>query len=237
MPKLFCDERHERVQHDEDLVERPSGNRAGFLCRSFACTFGKNGLDQLKIPVAETRPCELVNRVRRCIEAQIGHRFVELFNRLLNFADDPLVRRELGFWSGKGRRCPNAIRLAKTRCIPELCREVAIALDPLLIHLDVAALAFHRRHEEAQSIRAILVNQAQRIDDIAFRLGHFRAVRRAHQPVQIEPRPRGLIRIVVARHHHPRVPEEQDVKAGNQQVIGIVFCEQVSPLPWWERVG
>ena len=76
-----------------------------------------------------------------------------------------------------------------TRGIPELCREVAIALDALLIHLDVAALAFHRRHEEAQRIGAVFVDQAERIDDIALGLGHLRPVRRADETVKIETWP------------------------------------------------
>jgi hypothetical protein len=82
--------------------------------------------------------------------------------------------------------------MAEARRVPQLGGEVAIALDALLIHLHVAALAFHRRHEEAQRIRAILVDQAERIDDIALGLGHFLPVRRAHQPVQVEPLPRHI---------------------------------------------
>ena len=38
----------------------------------------------------------------------------------------------------------------------------------LLVHFHVAALAFHRRHEEAQRIGAVLVDQAERIDHVAF---------------------------------------------------------------------
>ena len=84
----------------------------------------------------------------------------------------------------------NAVGLAEARGVPQLGREVAIAFDAALIHLDVAALAFHRRHEEAQRIGAILVDQDQRIDDIALGLGHLLPVGGADESVQIERLPR-----------------------------------------------
>ena len=200
------------MEHDEDLVERPSGHFAGFL-RSRCFLIAKNRLNQLQIPIAKLAPRKLIDRVRCCIKAQIGHRFVERFTGLLNLADDPLVDRQLGcgrFQSG-GRA--DFIGLAIARCIPQLGREIAISFDPLVIHLDVAALAFHRGHEEAQGISAILIDEAQWIDDIAFGFGHFRAIGRAHEAVEIEARPRGLTHIILPHHHHPRIPEEEDVKA------------------------
>src|SRR3546814_14308170 len=75
----------------------------------------------------------------------------------------------------------NAIGFAEARRIPELGREVAIAREARVIQLDVAALAFHRRHEEAQRVGAVLVDEAERIDDIALRLRHLRAVGRADE--------------------------------------------------------
>src|SRR3546814_8994094 len=59
-----------------------------------------------------------------------------------------------------------------------------------VIHLDVAALAFHRRHEETQRVGAILVDQAERIDDIALRFRHLRPIGRADEAVEIERLPR-----------------------------------------------
>ena len=227
MPQFFRDKRHEGMQHHQDLIECPSCNRAGFHRSRAVRVTSEDRLDQFQIPVAEAAPRELVDRVGRRVETQVCHCPVELFNRLLDFADDPLVGREPGFGCCQRARRADPVRLAETRRIPQLGREIAVTLDPLLIHLDVAALAFHCRHEEAQRIRAIPVNQAERIDHIALRLGHFRAVCRADKAVQIEARPRRLTRIEIARHHHPRIPEEQDVEAGNQQIVGIVLFKQV----------
>ena len=76
-------------------------------------------------------------------------------------------------------RRADAVHLQEARGVPQLGREVAIALDALLIELDVAALAFHRRQREAQGVGAIFVDQAERIDRIALRLGHL--LRRARR--------------------------------------------------------
>src|SRR5205085_7636563 len=89
-------------------------------------------------------------------------------------------------------RSADAIGLAETRRIPELGGEVAIALDALLIQLDVAPLALHRRQSEAQGVGAIFVDQAERIDRIALGLGHLLALGVADQAMEIECLP-GLL--------------------------------------------
>ena len=217
MPQLFGDEGHEGVKHDQNLVEHPSGNRL--------CFFINLALDQFQIPVAELIPDKVIKDIRHPIEAQFLERLVERGERCRDFANDPAVDR-----TGRGRRlnalaAANAISLCKARCVPELGRKVAIALNPLFIHLHIAALAFHRRHKEAQGIRAILINQTKRIDDIALGLGHFLPVRRAHQPMQIERAPGHVLHEVNALHRHARIPEEEDVKAGNENVIGVMARE------------
>ena len=235
MPQFLGDERHERVQHDEDLVERPSGDGAGFGGGGFARALGEHRLDQFQIPVAEPVPHEVVDCVRCCIEAQLGHRRVERIDRLLDFADDPLVGGEAGLRRGNGVRRTNPVRLAEPGRVPQLGGEVAVSLDPLLIHLDVAALAFHRRHEEPQRIGAEPVDQAQWVDHVALGLGHLLPVRRAHQPVEVELVPRALAHVEIARHQHPRIPEEQDVETGDEQRVGVVLVQQVGPLRPAER--
>ncbi len=226
VPQLFGDEGHERVQHHQDLVEHPACDRARFGGLARVALGGEHRLDQLQIPVAELVPDEVIDRVRRRIEAQVGKRLVERGDRLHHLADDPAVDRERR--RRRGDRCAraDAVRLAEARGVPQLGREVAIALDPPLIHLDVAALAFHRRHEEAQRIRAIAVDQPQRIDRIALGLGHFRAIGGADQPVQIQPLPGGLPHEMRPHHRHARIPEEQDVEPGDQQVVGIMLGKQ-----------
>ena len=61
----------------------------------------------------------------------------------------PMIQRLTGSSaSGAAMLCDraDAIALQEARGVPQLGGEVAVALDALLIELDVAALAFHRRH-------------------------------------------------------------------------------------------
>ncbi len=46
--------------------------------------------------------------------------------------------------------------------------------------------------------------------------------------MQIEPRPRVLPGHRLPHHHHPRIPEEQDVEAGDQEVVGVVAGDSKS---------
>src|SRR3546814_1104685 len=72
-------------------------------------------------------------------------------------------------------------------CSSDLLRgEVAIALHPLFVELDVAALAFHRRQREAHRVRAIFLDQLQRIDGVALGFGHLLALGVAHQAVAVD---------------------------------------------------
>ena len=129
----------------------------------------------------------------------------------------------------------DAVHLQEARGVPQLGREVAVALDALLIELDVAALAFHRRQREAQSVGAIFVDQAERVDRIALGLGHLLAVRVADQAVEVERLPRRLAHELDPLHRHPRVPEEQDVEAGDEHVVGVVALEVVGLVGPAER--
>ena len=66
-PKLFGDERHERMQELQDLIEHPGRHRAR-LGLGRIVVARQQRLDQLEIPVAELAPDELVDRRRRLVE-------------------------------------------------------------------------------------------------------------------------------------------------------------------------
>ena len=131
---------------------------------------------------------------------------------------------------GDARARPDPVHLQEPRRVPQLGREIPIPLDPLLIQFDVAALALHRRHGEAHRVGAVAVDQAQGIDRIVLRLGHFLAVRVADQAVEVERPPRRLLGELQPRHRHPRIPEEQDVEARDQHVVGVVALQLLGRL-------
>src|SRR5205085_649287 len=98
-----------------------------------------------KIPVAEGRPDEMIEGVGALVIAQVGERDVERLYGLHRLADDPAVDRKRRRGRLQGRGGADAVGLAEARRVPELGGEVAIALDALLIELDVTPLALHRR--------------------------------------------------------------------------------------------
>ena len=115
-----------------------------------------------------------------------------------------------------------AVHLGKAAGVPELGREIAIAFDAAGREFDVAALRRHRSQRETQRVRAVSVDQVQRIDDVALRLRHLRALLVADEGVDIDRRERRFLHEVHAHHHHPGDPEEDDVEAGHQHVGRII---------------
>ena len=93
----------------------------------------------------------------------------------------------------------------------------------LRLHQAAGALGEQLRQRDA-------VDDVQRIDDVAFRLGHFLAVVVANQAVNIDLAKRHLAREFHAHHDHARDPEENDVKARDQHRSGVVGFEGVGPL-------
>ena len=67
-----------------------------------------------------------------------------------------------------------------------------------------------------QIIDADAVDDVQRIEHVALRLRHFLAVLVAHQTSHVHVVERHHAGEVVGHHHHPRHPEEDDVKARHQ---------------------
>src|SRR5262245_25066956 len=205
MPQLFGDEGHERMEHDQDLVEGPSCDGAGLVV--------ERTLYQLDIPVAESAPGERVDGVSHVVEAELVERLVETAQGLDHFADDPAVDRLTCLRRGDASGRADAIALEEARRVPQLGGEVAIALDPFLIELDVAALAFHRGQGETDRIGAISVDQAERIDGVALRFGHFLSLGVADQAMEVELLPRPLTHEFETLHRHAGIPEEYDVEA------------------------
>src|SRR3546814_2011079 len=112
-------------------------------------------------------PDELVDGVGALVEAEFGHGEVERLHGLHRLADDPAVDRQRGGGRLDMRARGDAVRLSETCRVPQLGREVAIALDALLPELDIAALAFHPCQREAHRIGALSVGTFPRIDPIA----------------------------------------------------------------------
>ena len=225
-PQFFRDERHERLHPFENLITRPRHHGLRFGFRS-AIRPGEQRLRELQIPVAINVPDEAIGRVRRIVEAIGFDRFGNLGGGPRCFVRDPAIERFLRrLWIDLCNR-RTTIHLGEPRSVPELGRKIAVALNTLRGKLDVAALRRHGGKSEAQGIGAIVIDQRQRIDDVAFRLRHLRARRIAHQRVDIDVVKRDhflqrsaqalILHKMETHHHHASNTEKDDVEAGDQR--------------------
>src|SRR3546814_11917063 len=106
------------------------------------------------------------------------------------------------------RAATYAVGLAESRRVPQLRGEVALALHPLFVELDVAALAFHPRQSEAPRVRAIFLYHLQRIDGVAIGFGPHLALGFAPPAVDLHRSARLFVHAATARHHTPCAPTE-----------------------------
>ena len=67
-----------------------------------------------------------------------------------------------------------------------------------------------------QRVERDAVNNVERVEHIAFGLGHFLALRVTDQAMHIHFMERHFVGEVQGHHHHARHPEKDDVKAGDQ---------------------
>ncbi len=214
-PKLLGDEGHERVQHDQDLIERPRRGAPRFRLRGFILAI-EQWLDEFEIPIAIDIPNEFVERTSCLVKAPRFQFTRDIRRAFRGLADDPLVHELL--WACWIELIPHRafIHLRETRGVPELGAEIAIAFDALFAEFDVAPLRRHRRQSEAQGISAKLIDELQGVHGIALGLRHLGAGGVTHQSVDIDLVERHFFHEVHAEHHHPRHPEEDDVVRGDE---------------------
>jgi hypothetical protein len=222
VPQLLGDEGHHRVQQAQDGAEHVlRGALHLLLLRPVRAV--QHRLGEFQEPVAEGVPGEAVagaSRSRRSGRPPARHSPPpprrSHRGSSATAAASPKRRVEIA-----ARRDP--VHLAEARGVPDLGGEGAIALDPLLRELDVAPRPGQRAQREAHRIRAMRVDQVQRVEHVALRLRHLLALLVAHQAVDADGAERHLPHEVDAHHHHPGDPEEDDVEAGHQHVAGVVL--------------
>ena len=96
------------------------------------------------------------------------------------------------------------------RGVPDFVGEVAADLKLFLG--DKKVLAGIDDQAVAQGIRAVFVNDFQRIDGVAQRLGHLAALGIPHGTVDINIFKRNVPHKFKAGHNHPRYPEKDNLR-------------------------
>ena len=90
---------------------------------------------------------------------------------------------------------------------------------------DIAALRRHGGQGEAGGVGAVLVDELQRVDDVALGLAHLLALFVADQGMHVDRVERLFIQEFKTHHHHAGNPEENDVEAGDQNVGRIIAAQ------------
>ena len=225
-PDLFRDERHDRVEHGEHLIERPA--------HDFACFLGglgvEEGFGKLQVPVA-VGIGEGVERVCCVVEAESAEGFVNGLAGFGDFADDPFVGRGgERVARGPARMTEDAVHFGKAGGVPKLRGEVPVALDALGRKLQVAAHGGHGGEREANRVGAEFVNKFKGVEDVAEGLRHLLALLVAHKRVDVDGVEGAVVYGGVLHHHHAGDPEEDDVETGDQDGGREVFLQFVRVL-------
>ena len=89
-PNFFCDEWHERVQHFQHVFENHDEDEPYDFLVFFIVT-PESLLDQFDIPIAVFIPDQLINLLASQGEVIFFQCICNIFYRIVNSADDPLV--------------------------------------------------------------------------------------------------------------------------------------------------
>ena len=138
---------------------------------------------------------------------------------------DPAVQCLFGLVRIESRRRHATVHLSKAAGVPELGCEIAVGFDQMRRKPDVVALRGLARQRKAQRVGAIVVDDAERVDDVALRFRHLGALLVTNQAVDVDSRERRLLHEMQAHHHHPGDPEEDYVKAGHQRIGRVVALD------------
>ena len=165
-PDFLGYERHERVQHNEALIQRPTDRGARFLSQ-FGIVRSKQGLGELQIPVAEFAPNETVKCVRGFVELVCAQRVIHGFANSGSLADHPFVDCRVDLCRIIGLSGDAFIHFREARRIPDLRRKVSVSRDAALRELKIATHGRHRRQGEAHGVRAVFLDQVEGINDVS----------------------------------------------------------------------
>ena len=147
---IGVDEAQHRFEH---LHQGPAGAAQPLGVR---IRFRENRLRKLQVPVAVLVPGEVVDGLRREVEAVLLHRGARLpFRALQQRQDPPLGESERDLAAVEPAIPALGVEQHEAGRVPELVAEVAVALDAPEVEADVAPLRGQRAEREPQRIGAV----------------------------------------------------------------------------------
>ncbi len=202
---------------DQDCLQRPEG-------RVLACgvvRIVQAGLHHLNVPVAELIP-EVVYDLLHCDAQLIAlHIAGDILYQGVQLRQDPFVHR-LQLGSGRLRHgLAIHVHHDETGGIPHLVGEITAVFYPFIVETHVVPGGVAGDQRKPQGIRAVLVDDLQRVDAVAQGFGHLPALAVPDQSVEQHCVERLLAHVLETGEDHPDDPEKDDVVARHQHVRGI----------------
>ena len=124
------------------------------------------------------------------------------------------------------RRGVFKIHERETARVPELVHEEAVCRNAVGREEDVTPLYRERRERKAQRVRAVVLHDRQRVDDVSARLAHLLPLFVAYKGMDVYVvEGHFALHSLKPEHYHPGDPEEDDVKSRHKHGGRIEFLQ------------
>ena len=214
-------ERHEGVQQLQRLVQHIDEHLAGGVGGSCVLAV-QAGLADLDIPVAVDFPDEVLDLLGGQAQLVLVEVCGGLGGNLGKLTQNPLVAHVQQVFGRQARlKVLGQVHLHKTGSVPQLVGKVAAGeyLFVAVTHIIAGGGADDQHH--AQSVRAVLLNDFQRVNAVAQRFRHLAALAVTDNAVDEHRVKRCLAGVGEAGENHAGNPEADDVVAGDEGVGGV----------------
>ena len=209
LPQFFCDERHERMQQFQQVVEEAQRFVVSLLINRLSVS----RFDHFQIPAREFIPEQFVNGHQGFAQTIFSEKVFYLGNRLVQHGFKPFCSQTCIFRLIYFGSLPS---LNQTERIPYLVIEVTTLFTKSLIKQDIVSGRRTKHHTHTHTISSVLINQLQRVGRVTQRFRHFTTDLITHDSGKINILKRHIAHIFVTRHNHTRHPEEDNIRTGNQ---------------------
>ena len=216
LPDLLGDKGHVGVEELEGFIQDVHQGLLGYSPSDFIGMI-EIELDQLQVPVTQLVPDKVVDELSPLVKSVFLQGPCGLGDGPVEPSQDPFIR---GTALCQVYPLTVVAIIFQVHCgepcrVPDLVGEVAISLDPLLGEPDIPTLRGEGSKAETKGIGAILFDHHQGIDDVPLGLAHLLSLHISHQGMNVDIAKGDIPHKLESHHHHPRHPEEEDVKTRN----------------------
>ncbi len=208
------------MKQNKCIMQNTPQNTQGCLLPTLSLFSVQRRFNRFKIPVTELMPHKFVKRSGCIIKPVTVKPLGNFFAHTIESGQNPSVHKGKRFGGYVFIRL-GYIGQGKTGGVPDFVDKISIAFNTLFRHFHISALGCKSGQGKSECIGSKAVNNAQGIDDISGRLTHLFAFLITHQGMHINIFKGHFLHEMDTHHHHPRDPEEENIKTGNKNRCGI----------------